>query len=880
MDIIVRRNMRVSGVDYVGGNTYTVTDTVGQTMIGNAFADSAYPFDYYEPSQIVTIPRGLSDRDLRRLIEASPAYSTLSFAGGSTSYISSVIKYKEGMRFHLNGATLKRRDMVTVAVSADPTGLAVIPCSADPYAAGFRVGQDVSIQTTNGASWTFAWYRILNISGLNVTLNAPFAFSNGSYSAGITSMYLASNMFACAESYLLGGNATLETSADNVVWRDGYIDGNRAGNPIPKPLDILCHSIHHIGSYGNFTEMQISNAIADGLVLSGIGNSVGGGGMRIDNSGGNAIHLSDCDTLRSSAFYGSWKGIRDTYIHDLSIDTSNLYNTTHSGGCIEFSVNIRNTVIDNVNMTNGAITALGGIGDITNSKIVMKNCRISKMGFGADISWLTDPKLAGGFSTWQQGVTQLEQSNHIELYDNKFISNAISSVWGTSGTNLSKRLILKRNQWINSPVQMRYVDSIELGGNRYTNSGLSQICLNLDSMTNLIATDEVVKGGGTGLYVNLHNDPLVTDIDFAGFNCIDQYQFGMRFTSTASMNQATVNNPRVRTRSATMECFIDRDLGSKDAWFTSTGAALTGVENSVLMPAWSSSTAYVLNDVVSINGSNYICVQASTNQTPINNMLYWVGLAGACYATFDGTAGQALWQIGIIPPNLPSTLTFVIDSFNDSANPGGLIHAVIDKGDGTLGTVINATTGNGSKSLSMGAMSGATDRCFIKIYADTGVKFNLYAPSLTVSSANMPHPTYAGINSVTPGMHIANPDVYITGGAVGTIGINLTSTATGSIVKGGRVNVPYVGIQAAAPVDIQDINVKTTANSASAIGVSLLSGASAAVVSGSTIRSVGSGETIKIAAGVVSAVMANNCTNKAANDAGTTTVNTNTQAIV
>lgn len=39
--------------------------------------------------------------------------------------------------------------------------------------------------------------------------------------------------------------------------------------------------------------------------------------------------------------------------------------------------------------------------------------------------------------------------------------------------------------------------------------------------------------------------------------------------------------------------------------------------------AWNSATAYVVDDVVSLSGSSYVCIQAGTNQNPSTATAYW-----------------------------------------------------------------------------------------------------------------------------------------------------------------------------------------------------------------------------------------------------------------
>lgn len=55
--------------------------------------------------------------------------------------------------------------------------------------------------------------------------------------------------------------------------------------------------------------------------------------------------------------------------------------------------------------------------------------------------------------------------------------------------------------------------------------------------------------------------------------------------------------------------------------------------------AWSSGSSYATNDVVSYNGSSYLAIQASTNQTPSTATAYWLVLASKGDTGAAGTNG-------------------------------------------------------------------------------------------------------------------------------------------------------------------------------------------------------------------------------------------------
>ena len=67
--------------------------------------------------------------------------------------------------------------------------------------------------------------------------------------------------------------------------------------------------------------------------------------------------------------------------------------------------------------------------------------------------------------------------------------------------------------------------------------------------------------------------------------------------------------------------------------------------------AWNSATAYVVDDVVSLSGSSYVCIQAGTNQNPSTATAYWeqmssAGTNGTDLTTTLTTQGDILYRDG------------------------------------------------------------------------------------------------------------------------------------------------------------------------------------------------------------------------------------------
>ena len=67
--------------------------------------------------------------------------------------------------------------------------------------------------------------------------------------------------------------------------------------------------------------------------------------------------------------------------------------------------------------------------------------------------------------------------------------------------------------------------------------------------------------------------------------------------------------------------------------------------------AYNSSTAYVVDDVVSLSGSSYVCIQAGTNQNPASASAYWeqmssAGTNGTDLTTTLTTQGDIVYRDG------------------------------------------------------------------------------------------------------------------------------------------------------------------------------------------------------------------------------------------
>lgn len=72
MDIIVRRNMRVQGVDYVGNTKYSVTELLGNYMVNSGFADNLINIPIVSPDSLTKHNAEHNALNLYRKISQSP----------------------------------------------------------------------------------------------------------------------------------------------------------------------------------------------------------------------------------------------------------------------------------------------------------------------------------------------------------------------------------------------------------------------------------------------------------------------------------------------------------------------------------------------------------------------------------------------------------------------------------------------------------------------------------------------------------------------------------------------------------------------------------------------------------------------------------------
>lgn len=110
--------------------------------------------------------------------------------------------------------------------------------------------------------------------------------------------------------------------------------------------------------------------------------------------------------------------------------------------------------------------------------------------------------------------------------------------------------------------------------------------------------------------------------------------------------------------SASANSSIVCDYGAYENSATPAAVGFTG------RGAWSSATAYAVNDVVTVSGTSYLAIQAGTNQNPTSATAYWMVLAskGDTGAAGTGTVNSVTGGTGLTGGTITTTGTLAIDT--------------------------------------------------------------------------------------------------------------------------------------------------------------------------------------------------------------------------
>lgn len=274
--------------------------------------------------------------DLIQLIESADEGASFIFQKGATFDIRGSIRYKNGQKFNLNGATLRvNPGFVTTTTTPIVTGQTsnVIVVSD---ASGIMVGDDLSVTsgTFGGSSYDFYNHRVIAKNGNTITVDTPFmrAFANGG------------TVFSCG--YVFDGSQRSERTNDVWVY-NGTLDGNK-NSIVHTYITWQNHAlIRNAGDDNKFSTLKIINGFGDGAIVTGINPQFDS--CQFLQINGNGIHLSDMWEDASGFNIGGATGavISRCRFSDCNL-TYGQTNHFHNDGAIGSSIGVVGSrIVDN-----------------------------------------------------------------------------------------------------------------------------------------------------------------------------------------------------------------------------------------------------------------------------------------------------------------------------------------------------------------------------------------------------------------------------------------------------------------------------------------------------------------------------------------------------
>jgi len=216
------------------------------------------------------------------------------------------------------------------------------------------------------------------------------------------------------------------------------------------------------------------------------------------------------------------------------------------------------------------------------------------------------------------------------------------------------------------------------------------------------------------------------------------------------------------------------------------GSAVAAAVGFTPRGAWGSGSTYAVNDVVSLSGSSYLAIQASTNQNPASATAYWLVLAAkgdtgggdvsgpassvdSELALFDSTTGKLIKRASLTGlVKATSGVASAATAGTDYVAPSGAL------GTPSSGTLTNCTADGtdavGFKNVPIASKSAA----YTTVLADAGkVIFHpstdANARTFTIdSNANVAYPlgtvlTFINMTSQVVTIAITSDTMYLAG---------------------------------------------------------------------------------------------------------------------
>jgi hypothetical protein len=216
------------------------------------------------------------------------------------------------------------------------------------------------------------------------------------------------------------------------------------------------------------------------------------------------------------------------------------------------------------------------------------------------------------------------------------------------------------------------------------------------------------------------------------------------------------------------------------------GSAVAAAVGFTPRGAWGSGSTYAVNDVVSLSGSSYLAIQASTNQNPATQTAYWLVLAAkgdtgagdvsgpaasvdSELALFDSTTGKLIKRASLTGlVKATSGVASAATAGTDYVAPSGAL------GTPSSGTLTNCTAdgtdGVGFRNIPIASKSAA----YTTVLADSGKAIfhpstDANARTFTIdSNANVAYPlgtaiTFINMTSQVVTIAITSDTMYLAG---------------------------------------------------------------------------------------------------------------------
>ncbi len=717
---------------------------------------------------------------LRSVIENAGQYAQITFPAKKEFLINGSIQPKIGQKINLNGSTIKRANAVktTTAAAIDPGGTAITSLTLTDVS-GLSVGGEVSLYIDASPATVYSTrnYRIATKVGSTITLEDGILDTHFA-GAAISSVYVVYSSHAIFD-VTKGGN-DLTSRCDHLSIINGWIDGNReynndggAGvNPNGTTENIFNNhsSAYLIGSDMNIA-VRFKGSQADSLLLGGYRNNVRH--SRFVECGGDGIHLTDTagQYAETTDDFGNvleaFCGAKGTRIRTSSFRRCNLSNTRHNDGCIGLSNNIDDTVVESCDMTD-ALSGVGGVGDRHNSNLIVRGCKISKMGwrstaldgFIADAgSGLTGSVIStSGAFGFYNGSTTAEGPSNITIEDCDLINNQPTLITGIStiGSSLRpKGLRLINNRFRDSILTVTSFESPTFEGNLFKASGVGRSLVTVIDCPNFKSDDDRFFNGDIGFNIQTGTGGSNKGTVINAPHAIGQ-QSNPIIASGSGTADVVFNNPVVRSIPTAIQTLPDQFLQSADYWFVSGGASI----------------------VQGFGGT---------------------AVSGSIVFTGGGVATQGYKSAATIGTTTTSSATAGYDGAR--ANIGhALTGTLVMSGTGD----VRIYSGNNLKQTlsASGAISCTTDfsaHGALRIEADVGVTATVTDLSMTVTPAMT---SVAGISVTTSNataasntVSINNPDIEVQVASDTAYGINCTNANGNHKVNNGKLRTTRAGIK-------------------------------------------------------------------------------------